>query len=214
MEEMQNLHQHPHVAPRDDHAGGGLEQVTHGLPVRRDHRPLLRAPGRVEVPLRSLDSQDVPLVHEAYDCHGVGQSGVRGARSAARALRDGVDRAKGMIELHEIELLQLVEDCAVLRLGGCELAVAFEDVQPATVQLEVDASALQKRLELLVVRLAFLPPCGDDRDPGVGPLGASHLIQGGPTLWAQYRDEALGGTHAACTCTVRPTSSSSPCSTS
>ena len=93
----------------------------------------------------------MPFVDEAYDSHRVFLSCPDGARPLTGALHDGVHRSKGVIELDEVELLQLVEHCPVLRLGPRELAVAFEDVEPATVQLEIDAAPRQQPLELLVV---------------------------------------------------------------
>jgi hypothetical protein len=151
MKEVQHPHQHPDVAAGDDEADRGLEQLAYRFPVRCDHGPFLWAPRRVETPLRCRDSHDVPLVDEAYNCHRVFLSGPDDARPLTGALQDGIHRSKSVIELDEVELLQLVEDCPVLRISPRELAVAFEHVEPATVQLEIDAAPRQEPLELLVV---------------------------------------------------------------
>jgi len=139
------------VTAGDDETGRGLEQLPYCLPVWCNDRSFLRAPGRVELLLRCRDSHEVPFVDEAYDSHRVILGRPEGAWSLTGALHDGVHRSKGVIDLHEVELLKFVENRTVNRLGPRKLAVAFEDVEPATVQLEVDAPPRQQPLQFLVV---------------------------------------------------------------
>ena len=114
-----------------------------------------------------------------------------------------------MVELHDVQLLKLVEHRPVLELRRGVLRIELEDLEPATVQSEVDATAAERTVEFPVVRFTFQPAGSDRRDGRIGIDVGDHLVDGGPALRPQQRQ-----LHAAYTCTVRPTSSSMPRRTS
>ena len=86
-----------------------------------DDRPLLGAPGRAESSCAAADPGEVPVVDEADDRLGVGERGRDGARVARRLRRASVYIARAPIELDQVELLQLVENRAMVELGRREL---------------------------------------------------------------------------------------------
>ena len=121
----------PTCPPATTSAAAAASRSRHGLPVPGDHRPL-RGPPR---PRRSRplprDPGEVSLVDEPDDGLGVGPRGVVHARSTAVRARPRADAPQHRVELHEVQLLQLVERGAVLALGGGVLRVALQHVQPA-----------------------------------------------------------------------------------
>ena len=73
------------------------------------------------------------------------------------ALGDLVERAQRVVELHDVQLLKLVEHRPVLAFRRGVLRIVLEDLEPATVQSEVDATAAERAVEFQVVRLTLQP---------------------------------------------------------
>ena len=183
-EQPQHVPQHPDVPARDHQRrgsrqppppprpGAGHRRALRGPPPLRERGPLLR------------DPREVPLVDEPDDGLGVGAGLVPHPRAAAAAPGHLAQRAQHPVELHEVQLLLLGERGPVLALGLGVLRVALQHVLPAGVQGQVDAAAVQQRVELGVVGLAFLPARRDRRDRAVEADG----VQRGPPLRAQHDD--------------------------
>ena len=123
----------------------------------------------------------MPLVDEPDDRLGVGARLLPHLGPAPAAPGDLAQRAQHPVELHEVQLLQLGERGAVLALGLGVLRVALQHVQPAGVQGQVDAAAVEQPVQLGVVGLAFLPARRDRRDRAVEADG----VHRGPPLRPQ-----------------------------
>ena len=196
--------QHADVPARDGQRRHPVEHLPDGAAMLRRGQPLPRPPQCLEGRALLDDPREVPLIDEPDDRLGVGLCRAPDLRSAPALPRDLAQRAQHAIELDQVQLLQLGERGAVLTLGGRILRVALEHVQPAGVQAQVDAAPAEQPVQPGVVGLAVLPARRDRRDRSV----KADVVHTGSPLRPEQDD------HEASTCTVRPTPSSIPRSTS
>jgi hypothetical protein len=208
VEEVQHVKQHAHVATGQDEGRRAGQHLAHRGPVTGHDVALLGPPGRVELGVSGAHPLHVPFVDEPDDRLGVVER--RRGRAAVPGPGDHrVDRAERRVELHEVELLELVDDRLVVQSRAGELAVTLVHVEPATVQPEVGAAATEQPVQLAVVGLAFLPAGGDRGDPGGGVHVGEDVVDRGPPLRPQHghvHDVASPGVDV----NGAPTSSSMP----
>ena len=74
-----------------------------------------------------------------------------------------------MPQSQEIYVAQLVELGLEHALSVRILGVDFEDIEVATVEVEIARAASEPAVDLGIVALAFLPSRGDQRDRSVHP---------------------------------------------
>ena len=127
----------------------------------------------------------MPVVDEPDDGLGVRAGLLPHPRTAAAAPRDLAQRAQHPVELHQVQLLLLGERGPVGAFGRGVLRVALQHVLPAGVQGQVDAAAVEERVQFGVVGLALLPTRRDRRDR---PFEADG-VQRGPPLRAKQNDQ-------------------------
>ena len=171
------------MAARDDQCGGVPKDPVHRCDMRGDDRTFRRTPGRDEVGVRGPHLVAVTLVDEADGGEGAADRGCRGATQTA-ALGHLVQRSQRVVELNDVELLKLVEHRSVLALRRGVLRIELEDLEPPTVQPEVDATAAERPVQLAVVGLPFKPAGRHRSDGRVGIDVRDHLVDRGPALWA------------------------------
>ena len=106
-------------------------------------------------------------------------------RRRSAALCDLVERAQRVVELHDVQLLKLVEHRPVLEFRRGVLRIVLEDLEPATVQPEVDATAAERAVQF-AGRPAHAPASRPSwsRWAHRASMSRDHLVDSGPALWA------------------------------
>ena len=171
-----------------------------------DHgRSLVRAPDIEELQLVLGQPLQVLLVQQLHDAQRIGEDLLPHPRSRVGTAGDVVRRAQRVVELAQVELAQLGQGSLVLTLGIAVLAVLLVHRQPARVQGEVDGPEPHGLAQLGVVALAVLPPRRHGGHQGLRIQVRECVVHVRAGLRTEQRDLAA---HAACTVTVRPTSSS------
>jgi hypothetical protein len=115
--------------------------------VPRHRRALAGRHGSANAARRAGHPREVPVVDEPDDGLGVGAGLVAHPRAAAAAAGHLAQRPQHPVELHEVAAPALGERGPVRALGVGVLRVAFQHVLPAGVEGEVDAAAVQQRVE-------------------------------------------------------------------
>jgi hypothetical protein len=207
-EQPQHVEQHLHVPAGHHQRRRAARQVRHGGSVLGDHIALARPPRVLEGRTGLPHTGQVLVVDEPDDGLRVGP---RRAAHGVVAVVPGhlAQPAQRGVEPELVQRAVLAQRPPVLPFRVGVGGVAGQDVVPARMQPQVPAAAAEQRVELAVVGFALLPAGRHRRDRRRQVERPDDGTQGGAAL--RTEDERP---HRACTCTLRPTSSSMPRSVS
>ena len=155
----------------------------------------------VETRVRRLDRRRVRLVEgpDRIDRRSDLRPRVSGRLSEAPA--DHVNARERIAQSKEIDVAELIELGSQQALRVRIPGVAFEDIEVATVEVEIARAAPEPAVDLGVVALALLPSGGHQRDRPVDPECPDLCRQVDPVEWPEQGHLP----HDARTRTVSPT---------